>query len=182
MLILCLMLSLVQRGFRKPLQSLAIEFCAMILRFGQRCSEHVICLTKKKPEEYQPLIDHLNALPPVDGWFTQMYGGHPNGGCAIQADGLKRPWQIHNTRKLDAIRQEIENLKLDKVDKAVALTSLILALDQVDNTLGHFVSYLREWAPRSYNNLVLKVPLVFPNTEQNEVFREDVFDLLGFVA
>lgn len=128
------------------------------------------------------MIDHLNALPPVDGWFTQMYGGHPNGGCAIQADGLKRPWQIHNTRKLDAIRQEIENLKLDKVDKAVALTSLILALDQVDNTLGHFVSYLREWAPRSYNNLVLKVPLVFPNTEQNEIFREDVFDLLPRIS
>ncbi|MEM4235226.1 MAG: DNA adenine methylase [Candidatus Methanomethylicaceae archaeon] len=139
-------------------------------------------LNKKRPEEYQPLIDHLNALPPIDGWFTQTYGGHPNGGFAIQADGLKRPWQIHNTRKLDAIRQEIENLKLDRVDKAVALTSLILALDQVDNTLGHFVSYLREWSPRSYNSLVLKVPLVFPNTEQHEVFREDVFDLLPRIS
>lgn len=136
-------------------------------------------LNKKRPDEYQPLIDHLNSLPPVDGWFTQMYGGQPNDGCAVQTDGLKRPWQIHNTRKLDAIRQEIENLKLDRVDKAVALTSLILALDRVDNTLGHFVSYLRNWSPRSYNNLVLKVPLVFPNTEQNEVFREDVFDLLS---
>lgn len=139
-------------------------------------------LNKKRPEEYQPLIEHLNSLPPVDGWFTQTYGGQPNGGCAIQADGLKRPWQIHNTRKLDAIRQDIEDLKLDRVDKAVALTSLILALDQVDNTLGHFVSYLREWSPRSYNNLVLKVPLVFPNTEQHEVFREDVFDLLPKIS
>lgn len=139
-------------------------------------------LNKKRPDEYRPLIDHLNSLPPVDGWFTQTYGGQPNGGCAIQTDGLKRPWQIHNTRKLDAIRQEIENLKLDTVDKSVALTSLILALDQVDNTLGHFVSYLREWSPRSYNNLVLKVPLVFPNTEQHEVFREDVFDLLPRVS
>lgn len=139
-------------------------------------------LNKKRPDEYQPLIDHLNSLPPVDGWFTQTYGGQPNGGCAVQTDGLKRPWQIHNTRKLDAIRQEIENLKLDRVDKAVALASLILALDQVDNTLGHFVSYLREWSPRSYNNLVLKVPLVFPNTEQHEVFREDVFDLLPKIS
>jgi adenine-specific DNA-methyltransferase len=139
-------------------------------------------LNKKRPEEYQPLIDHLNSLPPVDGWFTQMYGGQPNGGCAVQPDGLKRPWQIHNTRKLDAIRQEIEKLELDKVDKAVALTSLILALDQVDNMLGHFVSYLREWSPRSYNNLVLKVPALFLTSEEHQVFREDVFDLLPRVS
>jgi len=139
-------------------------------------------LNKKRPEEYQPLIDHLNSLPPMDGWFTQMYGGQPNGGCAVQPDGLKRPWQIHNTRKLDAIRQEIEKLELDKVDKAIALTSLILALDQVDNTLGHFVSYLREWSPRSYNNLVLKVPALFLTSEEHQVFREDVFDLLPRVS
>jgi adenine-specific DNA-methyltransferase len=139
-------------------------------------------LNKKRPEEYQPLIDHLNSLPPMDGWFTQMYGGQPNGGCAVQPDGLKRPWQIHNTRKLDAIRQEIEKLELNKVDKAVALTSLILALDQVDNTLGHFVSYLREWSPRSYNNLVLKVPALFLTSEEHQVFREDVFDLIPRVS
>jgi len=139
-------------------------------------------LNKKRPEEYQPLIDHLNSLPPMDGWFTQMYGGQPNDGCAVQPDGLKRPWQIHNTRRLDAIRQEIEKLELNKVDKAVALTSLILALDQVDNTLGHFVSYLREWSPRSYNNLVLKVPALFLTSEEHQVFREDVFDLLPRVS
>lgn len=139
-------------------------------------------LNQKRPDEYQPLIDHLNSLPPVDGWFTKTYGGQPNDGCSVQQDGLKRPWQIHNTRKLDAIHQEIENLNLDKVDKAVALTSLILALDQVDNTLGHFVSYLREWSSRSYNNLVLKVPLVFPNSRQHKVFREDVFDLLPKIS
>lgn len=139
-------------------------------------------LNKKHAKEYQPLIDHLNSLKPVDGWFTEMYGGEPNGGSAVQKDGLKRPWQIHNTRKLDAIREEIENLRLDKIEKAVALTSLILALDQVDNTLGHFVSYLKEWSPRSYNHLILKPPAVFPNLQENQVFCEDVFDLLPRVS
>ena len=47
-----------------------------------------------------------------------------------------------NTRKLDAVRDEIEKLKLDEVTEAVALTSLILALDKVDSTLGHFVFLL----------------------------------------
>jgi adenine-specific DNA-methyltransferase len=139
-------------------------------------------LNKKPPETYWPLIDHLNSVPPIDGWFTQHYGGQPNGGSAIQHDGLKKPWQVHNTRKLDGIRQEIENLGLDRVDKAVALTSLILALDQVDSTLGHFVSYLGDWSPRSYNTLNLKAPALFVTPQTHDVFREDVFDLLPHVS
>ena len=70
-------------------------------------------LNTKPRETYQPLIDHLNAVQPVDGWFTEHYGGHANDGSALQADGLKKPWQCHNTRKLDAIRQEIEHLNLE---------------------------------------------------------------------
>jgi adenine-specific DNA-methyltransferase len=135
-------------------------------------------LNKKTPAEYQGLIEHLNKVKPIDGWFTEHYGGQPNGGRAIQADGFKKPWQIHNTRKLDAIREEIDRLSLPPVDKAVALTSLILALDEVDSTLGHFVSYLQDWSPRSYNELILKVPDVFVNEKEHKVFRKDIFDLV----
>ncbi len=139
-------------------------------------------LNKKRREDYQPLIDHLNALSPVDGWFTEHYGGQPNNGCAIQSDGRKRPWQIHNTRKLDAIRGEIDALKLDPVDEAVALTSLILALDRVDSSLGHFVSYLRDWSPRSYKELVLKVPNIFLSSGEHRVFQRDIFDLVPRIS
>ena len=139
-------------------------------------------LNTRKAEAYTELIHHLNAVPPLDGWFTEHYGGQPNGGSAVQADGLKKPWQRHNTRKLDAIRQEIEQLSLSTVDKAVALTSLILALDQVDSTLGHFASYLKDWSPRSYNPLVLRVPSVFITPEQHAVFRQDIFDLVPRVS
>lgn len=139
-------------------------------------------LNKKTRAEYQELIEHLNAVKPIDGWFTEHYGGQPNGGCAIQTDGLKKPWQVHNTRKLDAIREEIDRLSLPAVDKAVALTGLILALDEVDSTLGHFVSYLQDWSPRSYNRLFLKVPNVFVTEKEHKVFRRDIFDLVKDVS
>lgn len=139
-------------------------------------------LNQKQPQAYQELIDHLNHLPPKEGWFTQNYGGEANGGYAIQPDGNKKPWQVHNTKKLDAIREEIETLKLSPVDKAVALTSLILALDQVDNTVGHFVSYLKQWSPRSYRNLHLKVPNVFISPKQNQVFCQDIFTLIPQIS
>ena len=138
-------------------------------------------LNDKQPASYSELIEHLNSLEPVDGWFTENYGGLPNGGCAAQIDGLKKPWQIHNTRKLDAIREEIERLGLSPIDKAVALTSLMLALDQVDSTLGHFVSYLQDWSARSYNDLVLKVPKVFVTEAEHRVFRRDIFDLAPMI-
>jgi len=146
------------------------------------CNDHAvwsevfaICYLKgKAPREYNDLIEHLNNLPPKDGWFTEFYGGDPE-----KEKEPKRPWQIHNTRKLDAIREEVERLALDPVAKCVALTSLILALDQVDSTLGHFVSYLREWSPRSYKKLQLQMPSIIGNgrSEAHRVYRKDVFDL-----
>ena len=139
-------------------------------------------LNTKPRSEYQPLIDHLNALPPIDGWFTEHYGGQTNDGSAIQDDGLKKPWQLHNTRKLDAIRQEIEDLNLSVVEKAVTLTSLIIALDRVDSTLGHFSSYLKEWSPRSYKELVLEVPEVFTSEGHHEVYQSDIFELVPQVS
>lgn len=140
---------------------------------------------QKNPSEYSDLIDHLNSLKPADGWFTEHYGGEvypdaeQNG---IQKDGRKKPWQKKNTGKLDAIRAEIERLDLDKVTHAVALTSLILALDKVDNTLGHFVSYLKNWSPRSFNDLKLKVPELWINEKNNTVLQGDVFSVLPEVS
>jgi adenine-specific DNA-methyltransferase len=67
-------------------------------------------------------------------------------------------WQSKNTRKLDAIRDEIDTLNLSDVNKSIALTSLILALDKVDSSLGHFTSYLKEWSARSHNDLLIEVP------------------------
>jgi adenine-specific DNA-methyltransferase len=136
-------------------------------------------LLNPHPEKhYKPFIDHLNSLPGKDDWFTENYGGEPNGGSSIGEDNLKKPWQKHNTRKLDAIREEIERLSLSEVEKAVLLTSLIFALDEVDSTLGHFASYLSDWSPRSYNDLRLKVPRLIPQTEIHAVRQGDIFDLV----
>jgi len=132
-------------------------------------------LRSRRPRAaYAKLIEHLNAQKPKDGWFSQHYGGIPNG-KPTGSGAMKKPWQIHNTRKLDAIREEIDNLRLGDVEKAVALTSLILALDCVDSTLGHFVSYLKDWSPRSFNELRLEVPQLLLSTEDHQVTRGDIF-------
>jgi len=138
-------------------------------------------LNKHQPSYYQELIDHLNALPPKFGWFSEHYGGSPDNESARHVDGLKKPWQLHNTMKLDAIREEIDILDLDEIEKAVALTSLILALDAVDNTIGHYSSYLSRWSPRSYHQMKLKAPRLIPQQEDHLVFQKDIFELLADV-
>jgi adenine-specific DNA-methyltransferase len=133
---------------------------------------------KRSGAYYKELIDHLNGLPEKEGWFTENYGGRQNGGKSSRSNGLKKPWQAHNTRKLDAIREEIDRLCLDEIEKAVVLTSLMLALDQVDSTLGHFVSYLNEWSPRSYHQIKLVVPQLIVPEQEHEVYCTDVFDVV----
>ena len=62
--------------------------------------------------------------------------------CAIHKDGKKKMWQLHNTMKLDAIREEIDKIINNEIEKAVLLTSLIIAMDKVDSSVGHHV-YLK---------------------------------------
>ena len=73
----------------KAIWSKVFAQCYLLADFEQR-------------EHYSEQIQLLNELHGKDGWFTQNYGGVVNGISSRGADGLKKPWQTHNTRKLDA--------------------------------------------------------------------------------
>ena len=135
-------------------------------------------LNEHPPSHYLPILEYLNNLPPEDGWFTENYGGDPRKGCSVGGDGLKKPWQRHNTRRLDAIRNEIDRLTLSSAERAVILASLIYSVDKVDSTLGHFASYLSDWSPRSYGSIKLEVPTLLANKMTHKVCRNDIFDVL----
>jgi adenine-specific DNA-methyltransferase len=125
-------------------------------------------LSPHPAEYYRELIDHLNSVPGKEGWFTKHYAGD-----------FKKPWQRHNTLKLDGIREEIE--RLSGHEKTVALTSLILAMDEVDSTIGHYASYLNDWSPRSYRDMKLRMPRLTPKTREHEVHHADIFDIVSLI-
>ena len=127
-------------------------------------------------EYYKDLIAHLNATSGKHGWFTEHYGGD-----AVRSNGLKKPWQRHNTLKLDAIREEIEQLSLNRHERAVALTSLILAMDEVDSTIGHYASYLSAWSPRSYREMRLRLPRIISDKKAHVVHQADIFDIVSTI-
>ena len=136
-------------------------------------------LKGKKSNQLQEKIDYLNSLKGFEGWFTEHYGGQTNGGLSLHSDGKKKIWQIHNTQKLDAIRPEIDKIAESSIEKSILLTSLILALDKVDSTLGHYASYLREWSPRSFNKMKLLMPLIVEAKPScHKVMNKDIFQAL----
>ncbi len=113
-------------------------------------------------------IGHLNALPGRDGYFTQTF-------CVDS-----RYFQPGNGRRIDAIREEIERIADDRVERAILLTSLLEAADRVDSTTGLQMAYLKEWAPRSFNAMELRMPLLIPGV--GVASREDANALAATMA
>ena len=136
-------------------------------------------LCRKPRAYYLPLVNYLNNLEGKKGWFSENYGGKQKNGYVCSDDGKKKIWQIKNTSKLDAIREEIDKIAVDEIDKSVLLTSLILAMDKVDSSIGHQVSYLKRWSKRSYKKMKMEVPNYLIDNKKHKVFCDDIFNLLG---
>ena len=164
-------------GSTRVAQAFAQTGCDVIAADIAKWSEVLATcyLRRERGEPIKEILKELNNAEPFDGWFTEKYGGEAQ---SPVANGYKKPWQKHNTRKLDAIRERISQMKLPPAEEATALTSLMLALDRVDSTLGHFASYLKTWSPRSFNPLILKEPLFIPTAGRHRVERGDIFKVI----
>lgn len=160
-------------GTTRVSQALAqMDYCITSNDIALWSQVFATCYLKSEKEDvfYQEILNHLNSLKGYDGWFTEQYGGLLN--------ESKKPFQRKNTQKLDAMRDEIDKLGLSTIDTSVIVTSLLYALDTVDNTLGHHVSYLSQWSKRSYKDIVLTLPKRFPLTQHHEVIHDNIFNII----
>jgi adenine-specific DNA-methyltransferase len=98
--------------------------------------------------EAQRHIDLLNRLPGVPGYFTRTF-------CEDA-----RYFQPKNGARIDAIREAIAAQPLEAAVEAILLVSLMEAADRVDSTVGLQMAYLKQWAPRAYNDLELRLPVL----------------------
>lgn len=102
------------------------------------------------------LVRELNGLKGSPGYFTETF-------CV-----RSRFFQPHNGERVDAIREAIAAKGLPPELEAVMLVSLMEAADRVDSTTGVQMAYLKAWAPRSYNDLELRVPDVLPRARHGK--------------
>jgi adenine-specific DNA-methyltransferase len=101
-------------------------------------------------ERVGAILGELRALAGRDGWFTEAF-------CV-----RSRYFQPRNGARIEAIREAIDRYPLPSVERALLLTSLLLAADRVDSTTGLQMAYLKSWAPRSFNDLELRLPDAVP--------------------
>lgn len=125
------------------------------LSWASSCYSHTWIANAGTNTHLQPRIAELNALPGVPDWITQNY-------CDARGEkgGIVRVWQAKNGAKADAIRSRIAEWDLAAWERDTLITSLILALDKVDNTVGVQQAYLKDWCKRSYNELHVELPTV----------------------
>lgn len=101
---------------------------------------------KVDPAELAAILAELQALDGVPGYFTEVF-------CE-----KSRYFQPKNGMRVDAIRDHLEIHFKNHPLFPVLLTSLMLAADRVDSTTGVQMAYLKQWAPRAFNDLELRPP------------------------
>lgn len=116
-------------------------------------------------QEISEALEHLSSLPEVRGYVTETF-------CEAS-----RYFHPKNGRRIDAIREGIDEHYADSPLRPILLTSLLEAADAVDSTVGVQMAYLKSWAPRALNDLRLRAPELTPGTGQ--VLRGDAVELAG---
>ncbi|HXQ61183.1 MAG TPA: DNA adenine methylase [Acidimicrobiales bacterium] len=110
-------------------------------------------------------VDVLNRLPGRAGYVTETF--------CVQS----RFFQPHNGARIDAVRSAIDAEYRGSDLEPVLVTSLMEAADRVDSTTGVQMAYVKQWAPRSFRPLELRVPDLLPGA--GHAVRGDACDVVA---
>ncbi len=128
---------------RRGLHVTSNDVTAFSEAFGQA---YIAAGPRVDRDRLRRLLAELSRLPPRDGYVTETF-------CR-----RSRYFQPENGMRIDAVRAGIDRLDLVPVERGLLLTSLVEAADRVDSTCGVQMAYLKRWAARSANPLVLREP------------------------
>ena len=127
-----------------------------------------------KSYDYSNFIETLNDLKGVEDFVFENYS--ENG-----AEG-RLYFSNNNGKKIDAIRIEIENWKLQgKIDEDLyffLLASLIESADKVANSASVYGAYLKKIKASARKELVLKPATFIETKNKHLVFNEDANQLI----
>jgi len=128
------------------------------------------------PSQY--LLDELNDLPGRDGFIFHEYS--ENG----RSDRLY--FSEHNGKKIDAVRQKIEQWKqartITDAHYFFLLASLLESADKIANTASVYSAFLKNVKKTAQKELIIQ-PAMFQETEcQHQVFNADSNALIKTIS
>lgn len=119
------------------------------------------------------IINYLNNLDPIKGF---IYNNYCPGGTK-KLDSPRMYFADKNGMKIDAIRTKIQEWKdsdtIDEDEFYFLLTSLIESVPYIANISGTYAAYLKNWDPRAFKSIELKVPIIPESKRDNRAFKED---------
>ncbi|MFV0388714.1 MAG: DNA adenine methylase [Pyrinomonadaceae bacterium] len=128
-----------------------------------------------KKISYQEKLDALNNLNGLEGFIYNNY-------CLGSGSG-RQYFSDENGKKIDAIRQQIEDWKISKAISEnlfyFLLASLLESADAVANTASVYGAFLKHLKTTASKNLILKPALFEINNAEHEVFNLDANNLIS---
>ena len=114
-------------------------------------------------------IDILNTLPEEVGFFSLNYS--PIG------EKRRQYFSATNAMKIDAIRKQIHDWRIQKqiddVEMEYLLAALIEAMNLTSNVSGTYAAYLKSWDPRALNDIAIRHPVITPGKPGSAAFQAD---------
>ncbi len=124
---------------------------------------------------YQEFIDELNLLEGVEGFIYNNY--------CLESGSRRQYFSDENGRKIDAIRQKIEDWKtsgrINENQFYFLLTCLLENADAVANTASVYGAFLKHLKKSAQKTLVLKPALFEINDHEHQVFNSDANSLIS---
>ena len=123
-------------------------------------------------ETYLKVLNYLNRLDGIsDGFIYNAY-------CPGGDNEFKRQYlSDRNGKKVDAIRQRIEEWREDNLitedEYYSLLLSLLEAVSKVTNISGTYGAYLKGWDARTYKELTLEPIIPIPSNKEHSVYQQD---------
>ncbi len=121
----------------------------------------------------QIIVDYLNQIPDKAGFIWKNYT--PAGGRMYFSE--------ENGLRIDAIRQQVENWKNEKLisenEYFILLTCLIETVPFYANVAGVYAAFHKKWDPRAVKKMVLRPIEFIENKFENQCFNEDSVNLLS---
>lgn len=125
------------------------------------------------------VVDYLNTIESKEGFIFQNYT--PTGTSHLEKPRMY--FTDENGKIIDAIRQQIEEWKLEDIindnEYFVLLACLIETVPFYANISGVYAAFQKKWDPRAIKRMVLR-PIIFVlNNTENKVFNEDSVNLIS---
>lgn len=127
---------------------------------------------------YHELISEMNSLKGVEGFFYSNYTLEGT----LNEEYPRNYFSAENARKIDAIRELINNLEQDGLinqDASFLLKAdLIEAVTRISNTAGTYGAFLKKDDPRKYKPLMLTASEFVDNGHLNQCYCENAESLV----